>query len=114
MSRSIDREHTFGALAYGAQDVSSQKRLAHPFCAEVAKLTQLPQPLRLGQLLQLLQRVGLDLPDPLPRDAERPPDLLQRQRLVPSQAEPQLDHLALPIRQRVKRPLDVLPLQALR
>src|SRR4029079_9480259 len=56
---------------------------------------ELPQPLSLRELLQLLQRVVLDLAAPLPGDPERPPALLQSQRLVAPQAIPQLDHLAL-------------------
>src|SRR5581483_2028334 len=76
------------------------------------RLGQLPKPLGLGQLLQLLERVVLDLPDALARDAEGATHLLERQRLVPAQSVPQLDHLALPLRQRVEGPLDVLTLEA--
>jgi hypothetical protein len=43
---------------------------------------QPPQALRLRELLQLLQRVVLDLADPLAGHSERPPHLLERQRLV--------------------------------
>src|SRR6059058_488446 len=64
--------------------------------------------LRLGQGLELLQRVVLDLPDPLARDAEGAPDLLQRARLRARQAEPELDHLPLAFGQRGERMLDVL------
>src|SRR5207248_325928 len=66
---------------------------------------------RLGQRLELLQRVVLDLADPLARDAERAADLLERARLLALQAEAELDHLALALRQRVERLLDVLAAQ---
>ena len=74
---------------------------------------QLAKPLRLRQLLELLQRVVLDLSDPLAGDAERAPHLLERQRLVPAEPVAQLYHLALALRQRIERPLDVLALKAL-
>src|SRR5262245_46338929 len=45
-----------------------------------ARLAGVAEPLRLGQRLELLERVVLDLPDPLARDVERPPDLLERAR----------------------------------
>ena len=44
------------------------------------RLHAVAQPLRLGQRLELLERVVLDLADALARDVERPPDLLQRAR----------------------------------
>src|SRR5690242_7233717 len=64
--------------------------------------------LRLGQRLELLERVVLDLPDPLAGDAERAPDLLERRRLLAREPEAELDHLALALRQRRERQLDVL------
>src|SRR6185312_12961031 len=59
------------------------------------------EPLRLRQRLELLQRVVLDLADPLAGDAERTADLLQRARLLALEAEPKLDHLPLAVRQRL-------------
>src|SRR4051812_18471413 len=56
--------------------------------------------LRLGQGLELLQRVVLDLPDPLAGDAERAADLLERARLRPVEPVAELDHAPLPRRQR--------------
>src|SRR5262249_12414155 len=58
------------------------------------------QPLRLGQGLELLQRVVLDLANPFACDAERTSDLFQRAGLGAAKAEPKLDHLPLAFRQR--------------
>src|SRR5438270_13627458 len=67
--------------------------------------------LGLGEALELLQRVVLDLADALARHAERAADLLQRARLLALQPEPQLDHLPLPLRERRERALDAAPPQ---
>src|SRR5919106_4439392 len=80
----------------------------------LAELTPPPQSLRLRQLLELPQGVVLDLADALARHAEGATHLLQRERLVPPQPIAQLDHLPLPLRQRIERLLNVLPLQMLR
>src|SRR5437588_12586782 len=64
--------------------------------------------LRLGERLELLQRVVLDLADPLARDVEGPADLLQRARAPARETEPHLDHLALAGRQRGQRAAPVL------
>src|SRR6478672_2485697 len=64
--------------------------------------------LRLGQVLELLQRVVLDLADPLAGHAERAADLLERPRLSAEQPVAELDHLALAPRERVERVDDVL------
>src|SRR5690349_15669668 len=69
------------------------------------------EPLRLGQGLELLQRVVLDLADALARHAEGPTDLLERARLRAREAEAELDHLAVALRQRGERVLDVLAAQ---
>ncbi len=55
----------------------------------------LPQRVRLGQGLELLQRVVLDLADPFARDAERAADLFKRMGLCTVQSVPELDHLPL-------------------
>ncbi len=60
-----------------------------------ADLHAVPQRLRFRQPLELLQRVVLDLADPLARDSERLTDLLERARLGAAETEAQLDHLAL-------------------
>src|SRR6266545_3795347 len=59
-----------------------------------------PELLRPGRMAELAERLRLDLPDPLPGDAELPPDLLERPRLPVPQAEPELDDPPLPGRQR--------------
>src|SRR5262249_47715837 len=64
--------------------------------------------LRLGQVLELLERVVLDLPDALAGDAERAADLLERPRRAAVEAEAELDHLTLALGQRAERHLDVL------
>src|ERR1700751_2091947 len=78
------------------------------------RLRSVPQPLRLGQRLELLERVVLDLPDTLAGDVERPPDLLERVGPFARQAEAHLDHLALPLGQRGQSPPQVLAPQPLR
>src|SRR5579859_4171383 len=55
-------------------------------------LRRVAQPLRLGQRLELLEGVVLDLPDPLAGDVERPPDLLERVRPLAREPESHLDH----------------------
>ena len=59
-------------------------------------------------MLELLQRVVLDLADALAGDAERAADLFERLRRAAVEAEAERDHLALAQRQRVERELDVL------
>ena len=54
-----------------------QSRASRVRCAD-ARSGRLAQRLRLGHRLQLLQRAVLDLADPLARDVERAPDLLER------------------------------------
>src|SRR3954453_23418533 len=78
------------------------------------RLHDVAQPLRLGQRLELLERVVLDLADALARDVERAPDLLQRARPAARQAEAHLDDLALALRQRRQRTVHVLLAEVLR
>src|SRR4051794_11174282 len=67
--------------------------------------------LRLGQVLELLERVVLDLPDPLAGHAKRAADLLERARLAAEQPVAELDHLAFPPRERAQRVHDVFATQ---
>src|SRR5438128_9892913 len=76
--------------------------------ADSSGLDAVLEALSLWQRLELLQRVVLDLPDPLAGDAERTPHLLERTRLLALEPEAQLDHLPLALRQRRERVLDVL------
>src|SRR3954451_17451590 len=69
---------------------------------------RVPERLRLGQVLELLQRVVLDLADALARDAEGAPDFLERLRRAAVQAEAERDHVPLALGQRHQRVLDVL------
>src|SRR3954452_1640701 len=76
--------------------------------AGMPRLLRVLQGLRLGQALELLQRVVLDLTDPLAGHAECAADLLEGAWMLALQAEPQLDDLALTLGEGVERPLDVL------
>ena len=58
-------------------------------------LPGIPKPLRLGQGLELLQRVVLDLTDALARDVEGATDLLEGVGTLSGESEAELDHLAL-------------------
>src|SRR2546429_8100289 len=53
------------------------------------------QRLGLCERSQLLQALVLDLPDPLARDVERPPDLVERARVLPVKPVAELQHAAL-------------------
>src|SRR4051795_9961655 len=55
--------------------------------------------LGLRERLQLLQRLVLDLADPLARDVEGPPDLVQRPRMLAAEPVAQLEHPALAVGQ---------------
>src|SRR5206468_4606507 len=52
---------------------------------------------------QPLERVFLDLPDSLSRDAELATGLAQRRGLSPAESEPELNHVALALGQAVDR-----------
>src|SRR3954447_9282062 len=60
-------------------------------------LSDVPQLLSLGEALELLQRLVLDLADALARDIERPPDLVERARVLPAEPVPQLEDAALAV-----------------
>src|SRR6201994_5100944 len=59
--------------------------------------------LRLGQALKLLQRLVLDLADPLARDVERAPDLIERARALAAEAVAQLEHTAFAVGEVLER-----------
>src|SRR5215212_9495549 len=73
-----------------------------------ACLRSVPEALCLGQGLELLQRVVLDLADALARHVEGLADLLEGAGALARQAEAHLDHLALARRQRRQGAPDVL------
>src|SRR4029079_14171429 len=62
----------------------------------------------MGQCLEPLERVVLDLADPLARDAEGAADLLERARRLAEKPVAQLDHLAVALGERAESRLDVL------
>src|SRR5205085_1554448 len=78
-----------------------------PARRDLAELDAVLEALRLGEALELLQRVVLDLADALARDAEGATDLLERARLLALEPEAKLDHLPLTLRERRERVLDV-------
>src|SRR4051812_210260 len=113
----FDRSGTPPALVQTATRKSSDRGAARAGSAAVAwtqVLARVAEPLRLGQRLELLQRVVLDLPDPLARDVERAPDLLERPRPSAREPEAHLDDLALALRQGRQRAMDVLLAEVLR
>src|SRR3954454_2842319 len=67
------------------------------FSRDVAQL------LCLGEALELLQRLVLDLSDPLARDVDLPPDLVERARVLPAEAVPQLEDAALAVGEVLQR-----------
>src|SRR5215211_1973053 len=70
--------------------------------------------LRLGERLELLERVVLDLADALARDVKRAPHLLERVRAGAREPEAHLDDLALALREGVERLAHVLLAQVRR
>src|SRR5262249_36049038 len=82
--------------------------LGRPAPPDLELAHRVPKRLRLGEVLELLERVVLDLADALARDAQRASDLLERPRRAAVEAEAELDHLTLARRQRAERVLDVL------
>src|SRR3954454_7960554 len=68
-------------------------------------VTQLLGPRRVPQLRQ---RLGLDLPDALPGDAELLADLFESARVTVGQSEPELDDLLLALGERVQDRVELL------
>src|SRR5882672_6897859 len=59
--------------------------------------------LSLREALQLLQRLVLDLADALARDVERPPDLVERARVLAAEPVAQLQHAPLAVGEVLQR-----------
>src|SRR5215216_5870364 len=74
-----------------------------PPAYEARCLGYVAQLLRLGEALQLLERLVLDLADALARDVERPPDLVERARVLPAEPVPQLEDAALAVGEVLQR-----------
>src|SRR5579872_5763252 len=70
---------------------------SHPDLRDVAEL------LRLGEALQLLERLVLDLADALARDVERAADLVERARVLAAEPVAQLEHAPLAIGEVLQR-----------
>src|ERR1700752_4671390 len=66
-------------------------------------LRDVAQLLSLGEALELLERLVLDLADALARHVERAPDLVERARVLPAEAVPQLEHAALAVGEVLQR-----------
>src|SRR5690349_11647445 len=76
---------------------------AAPHAAGQADLGDVAELLRLGEALQLLQRLVLDLADALARHVERAPDLVERARVLAAEPVPQLEHAALAVGEVLQR-----------
>src|SRR3954454_23446118 len=103
----FDRSGTPPALVQTATRKSSDRGAARAGSAAVAwtqVLARVAEALGLGKRLELLQRVVLDLPDPLARDFDRAAAPLERARAPAGEAEAHLDDLALALRQRGEGP----------
>src|SRR5687768_5926284 len=70
--------------------------------------------LRLGEALKLLQRLVLDLANPLARHVERAPDLVEGARVLAAQPVAELEHAAFAVREVLERLAECLLGQDLR
>src|SRR5215218_1749514 len=92
MARATAAERRRGPREAPSDNLDAPDALRH-----VAKL------LRLGEALELLERLVLDLADALARDVERPPDLVERARVLAAEPVPQLEHAALAVGEVLQR-----------
>src|SRR4051812_9577433 len=67
------------------------------------RLRDVAELLGLRERLQLLERLVLDLADALARDVERPPDLVERARVLTAEAVAQLEDAALAVGEVLER-----------
>src|SRR6185437_3627573 len=84
-------------LRYTSARGRPQRARASVRSGDVAEL------LCLRKRLQLLQRLILDLADALARDVERPPDLVERSRVLAAEAVAQLEHAAFTVGEVLQR-----------
>src|SRR5713101_3373025 len=84
-----------------------QRDQKHRRSAATARLAAALEALRFRQRREDLERVVLDLADPLAGDTEGAADLLERLWLTTMEAEAELDYLALALGQRRQRLLDL-------
>src|SRR3954454_17607762 len=80
-----------------ASDRARLEPAGRPGSGDVAEL------LGLGEALELLERLVLDLADPLARDVERPPDLVERARVLPAEPVAQLEDAPLAVGEVLQR-----------
>src|SRR5215208_1566860 len=69
----------------------------------VSRLRHLAKLLSFGEGLQLLQRLVLDLADPLAGDVEGPPDLVERTRVLAAEPVAELEHAPLAVGEVLER-----------
>src|SRR3954452_11056107 len=69
----------------------------------LTSLSDVAELLGLGEALELLERLVLDLADALARHVERAPDLVERARVLPAEAVPQLEDAALAVGEVLQR-----------
>src|SRR6478672_2378866 len=81
----------------------TRRRPARVCLSVRAPLGNVAQLLRLGQRLQLLQRLVLDLADTLARDVERPPDLVKRAWVLATEPVAQLEHAPFAVGEVLQR-----------